>query len=443
MKIVLLVLAVLLALGACPAAGNLVVETGPFANTSMITAEMFKKGDDFSIFFGTVRGELVLENATSVDGKLVFIEIIPISYFTTVKRLQDEGAIGIIIAESGFIPGRLYCTWSGEDFVEQIKIPIAQANLEDIHPILEIVATSTVVKVTLSSEGNQWTDVITSPAFLAIFRVILLMIGCCVSIFALVKLMLYIYYQGSEFNVPQICLAIEFIGNCLRVVALGDPFGCGFIYPFGAVSILQQMNGILTQPTFYLLTMYWYEAMTIASIRIYPFLSKMRIPFYVFTCVLLLLAVMFPLLNLFLGIRIIDALAGLYAGISLAFLIFYIVTIVKIMRRLAKSNADKKKRRMQQLLKINRDMIMSGVAKFASVVVGLLFIVDDISTRPLSYMTVWGVLFLALYVDSFCRIWTFNLDSVRRKYSSRSSAKSPSATTRTQTQTHTTVDIEM
>jgi hypothetical protein len=44
MKIVLLVLAVLLALGACPAAGNLVVETGPFANTSMITAEMFKKG---------------------------------------------------------------------------------------------------------------------------------------------------------------------------------------------------------------------------------------------------------------------------------------------------------------------------------------------------------------------------------------------------------------
>lgn len=89
-------------------------------------------------------------------------------------------------------------------------------------------------------------------------------------------------------------------------------------------------------------------------------------------------------------------------------------------------------------------MIMSGVAKLASVIVGLLFIVDSISTRPVPYITVWAVLFLALYFDSFCRIWTFNLDSVRRKYSSRSSAKSPSGTTRTQTQTQTTgVDIEM
>ncbi len=43
-KTSLLVLVVVLALGANPAAGNLVVETGPLANTSIITAQMFKKG---------------------------------------------------------------------------------------------------------------------------------------------------------------------------------------------------------------------------------------------------------------------------------------------------------------------------------------------------------------------------------------------------------------
>jgi hypothetical protein len=86
-------------------------------------------------------------------------------------------------------------------------------------------------------------------------------------------------------------------------------------------------------------------------------------------------------------------------------------------------------------------MIMSGVAKFVSVVVGLLFIVESIATRPVPYIIVWAALFLALYFDSFCRIWMFNLKSAKARASSKSSAKSPSGTTKTQTTVE--IDVEM
>lgn len=58
-------------------------------------------GDDFSIFFDEVSGELVLDNATSVDGKIVYLVLIPNSFYTTVKELQNRGSIGILTAESG------------------------------------------------------------------------------------------------------------------------------------------------------------------------------------------------------------------------------------------------------------------------------------------------------------------------------------------------------
>ena len=87
---------------------------------------------------------------------------------------------------------------------------------------------------------------------------------------------------------------------------------------------------------------------------------------------------------------------------------------------------------------------MSGAAKLSSAIVGLLFVANSISTQPVPYITVWGALFLTLYFDSFCRIWTFNIDTARKNHSSRSSAMFPSSTSRTQGNTQTTgVDIEM
>jgi hypothetical protein len=53
------------------------------------------------------------------------------------------------------IPGRLYCTQNGEDFINQISIPIAQGNAADLQPLLDSIAEGEVIEVTLSSEGNS------------------------------------------------------------------------------------------------------------------------------------------------------------------------------------------------------------------------------------------------------------------------------------------------
>jgi hypothetical protein len=58
-------------------------------------------GDEYSIFFEPISGELVLENATSVDGKIVYLPVIPNTFYHTVRDLQNKGAIGILTAESG------------------------------------------------------------------------------------------------------------------------------------------------------------------------------------------------------------------------------------------------------------------------------------------------------------------------------------------------------
>ena len=80
-----------------------------------------------------------------------------------------------------------------------------------------------------------------------------------------------------------------------------------------------------------------YEAITDASIRIYSFLSKLRIPFFVLTFTLIATDFMFSFLDYFKGVSDTIPLLVIYLVISAAFLIFYIITVVKIAKRMQKS----------------------------------------------------------------------------------------------------------
>jgi hypothetical protein len=64
-----------------------------------------------------------LENATSVSGKIVYIHLIPISYMTTVKKLQESGAIGVLTAEPG-------CKWRSTEKQQILKIFFCESKIE-------------------------------------------------------------------------------------------------------------------------------------------------------------------------------------------------------------------------------------------------------------------------------------------------------------------------
>lgn len=81
-----------------------------------------------------------------------------------------------------------------------------------------------------------------------------------------------------------------------------------------------------------------YEAVSDTSIKIYPFLSKLQIPFFVIMLVIIAVDLIVSLLGYFNGIDT-GALTIVYIIISTAFVIFYFVTVGKITKRLKNSQA--------------------------------------------------------------------------------------------------------
>jgi membrane protein implicated in regulation of membrane protease activity len=86
--------------------------------------------------------------------------------------------------------------------------------------------------------------------------------------------------------------------------------------------------------------------MTVADIKVYPFLHRLQPYFFAFTIGLILVILLVTVLGYVLALSITTPLIIIYLIVSLAFLIFYIVTLVKIMQRikfstnLRKSTAD-------------------------------------------------------------------------------------------------------
>lgn len=132
--------------------------------------------------------------------------------------------------------------------------------------------------------GNEWTDVIVnSVATIIVFRVIFG--GCSVGlmVYSLYKLVLFVRAQGSHFNVPQVCLALEFISNACKSIncillmlkqqfanyllifrllgrilfAVVNPFGCFFVFGGALDSFLDTISLPYSTATFVLITFYW------------------------------------------------------------------------------------------------------------------------------------------------------------------------------------------
>jgi hypothetical protein len=86
---------------------------------------------------------------------------------------------------------------------------------------------------------------------------------------------------------------------------------------------------------------------------IYPFLSKLRIPFFVITFVIIILDVTLSLLGFYLDFSTTTPMAVIYLVLSVSFLIFYIVTFVRIMGRMKVSKElrghERKFRRLSEV----------------------------------------------------------------------------------------------
>jgi c-di-AMP phosphodiesterase-like protein len=86
---------------------------------------------------------------------------------------------------------------------------------------------------------------------------------------------------------------------------------------------------------------------------IYPFLSKLRIPFFVITFVIIALDITLSLLGFYLDFSTTTPTAVIFLVLNVGFLIFYVVTFVRIMGRMKVSKElrghERKFRRLSEV----------------------------------------------------------------------------------------------
>jgi hypothetical protein len=392
----------------------LTIESGSLNGTTIPTAQFYKKGDDFLSFFEPISGYLTLENSTDaqINGRIALMPRTPQQVtYEHFFALQDRGAIGILYVTKTRVPGQYFCTYTGED-VQKLVIPVAEISLSEVSSLYKLVAQGEEeIFVTLSSEGNEWTTIIVnSVATLVVFRIILGAVSVGLIGFALSKLILFIKAQGPHFNVPQVCLGLEIISNMWRVIwVVGDPFGCFFNYGSAISSFLDSISIPYATATFVLITFYWYEAVSDTSIKIYPFLSKLQIPFFVIMLVIIAVDLVISLLGYFNGVDT-GALTIIYIVISTAFVIFYFITVGKISKRLKGSQATG--RRYKHLSRVNQKMILNGITKFLLVIVAIAFAFDSVNAEPVPQYVTTIFLVVVIDLDSWARIFLFE---VRKK----------------------------
>lgn len=101
-----------------------------------------------------------------------------------------------------------------------------------------------------------------------------------------------------------------------------------------------------------------YEIVTDASITIYPFLNRLKIPFFVITFVLIAMDITLSLLGFYLEFSTTTPTLIIYLVISVALLVFYVVTLVKVMGRMKISKEvrgeSKKFRRLSDVRRVSR-----------------------------------------------------------------------------------------
>lgn len=80
-----------------------------------------------------------------------------------------------------------------------------------------------------------------------------------------------------------------------------------------------------------------YEVISNANIRIYSFLNRLKIAFFVVAIALIVLQVVLSILTFFIPFNNIVPLGVIFIAVSAGFLIFYIVTAVKLSYQIRQS----------------------------------------------------------------------------------------------------------
>jgi ABC-type multidrug transport system fused ATPase/permease subunit len=201
-----------------------------------------------------------------------------------------------------------------------------------------------------------------------------------------------------------------------------DPFACFGNYGI-ATNFLTTISFPFEVATFVLITFYWFEAVTNASITVYPFVDRFKPFFFAFTIIFIAVIILVSVLGYFLAFSITTPVIIIYVIVSIAFLIFYIVTVIKIVKKIAKSN-NLRQKKTKALTEVNTKIILNGVIRVLSLIPVIIYVSPDIATVPLPQLVGSVFIYAMILLDSWARIYLFKEPRTRKSTTGSNSKKS-------------------
>jgi hypothetical protein len=209
---ILLLIVTLLALQQWTAA-SLVLQNTTFTPDNIPTAQYFYKGDD-GTYFQDITGVLAHSSMQDLQGKIVFLPYTAVrDWLAKIKLIQEAGAIAVLYGTDAIESGQYGCALTASVPLGEVSIPVAEINQGAFAEISQAILNGTIIEATLTSEGNPWSNILGGIPVIVVFRAIFTATAVGLIGFALYKLIAYIRVQKSQFNVPQVCLALEIIAN--------------------------------------------------------------------------------------------------------------------------------------------------------------------------------------------------------------------------------------
>jgi hypothetical protein len=327
-----------------------------------------------------------------------------------VVEMQNKGALGFICGSiTGNVPGNLRWRWSNKEAISQIGIPVHDMASREGLKLLDLVDSGQILNVTLMPNGdlvNQWEPVFNNAGFY-IWTAILAMFPASNIGLAIWKLcQFYKYYAGCRAAVSTFVLAIEVMSNILRLIIMIDPFATHFIFPSEFCISFYRLSFPFACSAFLLITLYWHEMMTSYSLVVHPFVVKMKIPFIVGSSVLLSIQLVQIFLRSIGGIEGMQlATAVIYTIVVICIVTFYLITGIKLLKRLSGS---KSLGRAVRLRKTTVKILISAGFLIAFVGFGAMF-VSGFVYYPNNFVSIWYSIWTLLNAASMMNILAFEL----------------------------------
>eukprot|EP00029_Vermamoeba_vermiformis_P002715 TRINITY_DN13087_c0_g1_i1.p1 TRINITY_DN13087_c0_g1~~TRINITY_DN13087_c0_g1_i1.p1 ORF type:complete len:431 (-),score=37.06 TRINITY_DN13087_c0_g1_i1:79-1371(-) len=273
-----------------------------------------------------------------VNGKIVLTSLF-VPPEDILRDMQQRGAIAVIMQGFSGVPGFIqYATNNGD--TSDITIDFVELEETQYAFITSNIELYSIMPVEIQFEQNQWQPVFES-GWLYVVQITLGLFEIANIVLGIIRLRAFVHRdEGIAFNIPQVSLVIDLAANLLRLSYAPDIGGMRRLYNRNANIVMLLISVPFTLTPSLMITFFWHEILASNKIDVNSGIKKLKIPFIVTSVCLFVLEIIVNILRcLPLGLTnimlYVDSIIYTIVGLSIG--VFYVVTAVRVIRRVKNS----------------------------------------------------------------------------------------------------------